>query len=173
MSISLKEDILNAVRDSKNARTYRAKTPKFREPTAPPQYEAPPMPPVKPPKPPTSGSNAVKSSNVQKSCPYSTPCGWCTKWDKKCDKKPYNYEPNVKTSPIGDSGLILTLNKPCKDDADHEWVDSSISTEGYACICKKCGAYKTMPFIDCLTSPSVVSEIIDEVIKENNHDRRI
>jgi hypothetical protein len=20
-------------------------------------------------------------------CIYSTPCGWCTKWDKKCDKK--------------------------------------------------------------------------------------
>lgn len=20
-------------------------------------------------------------------CTYSTPCGWCTKWDKKCDKK--------------------------------------------------------------------------------------
>lgn len=20
-------------------------------------------------------------------CAYSTPCGWCCKWDKKCDKK--------------------------------------------------------------------------------------
>lgn len=20
-------------------------------------------------------------------CTYSTPCGWCTKWEKKCDKK--------------------------------------------------------------------------------------
>ena len=20
-------------------------------------------------------------------CPYETPCGWCTKWDKKCDNK--------------------------------------------------------------------------------------
>ncbi len=20
-------------------------------------------------------------------CNYETPCGWCTKWDKKCDKK--------------------------------------------------------------------------------------
>jgi hypothetical protein len=24
---------------------------------------------------------------VSKSCTYETPCGWCTKWDKKCDKK--------------------------------------------------------------------------------------
>lgn len=20
-------------------------------------------------------------------CVYETPCGWCTKWDKKCDRK--------------------------------------------------------------------------------------
>ena len=20
-------------------------------------------------------------------CIYETPCGWCTKWDKKCDRK--------------------------------------------------------------------------------------
>ena len=20
-------------------------------------------------------------------CVYETPCGWCSKWDKKCDKK--------------------------------------------------------------------------------------
>ena len=20
-------------------------------------------------------------------CTYSTPCGWCCKWDKKCDRK--------------------------------------------------------------------------------------
>lgn len=30
-------------------------------------------------------------------CDYSTPCGWCTKWDKKCDKKIGNEsEPEIK-----------------------------------------------------------------------------
>lgn len=55
-------------------------TPEFRKPTPPP--------------PPTSGSNAVKPNpnyvppaSVNKPCTYETPCGWCTKWDKKCDKK--------------------------------------------------------------------------------------
>jgi hypothetical protein len=50
--------------------------------------------PTPPPPPPTSGSNAVKPNpnyippaSVKKSCPYELPCGWCTKWDKKCDKK--------------------------------------------------------------------------------------
>ena len=50
--------------------------------------------PAPPPPPPTSGSNAVKPNlnyvppaSVKKPCPYETPCGWCCKWDKKCDKK--------------------------------------------------------------------------------------
>jgi hypothetical protein len=24
---------------------------------------------------------------LTRQCVYSTPCGWCAKWDKKCDKK--------------------------------------------------------------------------------------
>lgn len=55
-------------------------TPEFRKSTPPP--------------PPTSGSNVVRPnptyvplSSVKKSCPYQLPCGWCTKWDKKCDLK--------------------------------------------------------------------------------------
>lgn len=24
---------------------------------------------------------------LTRQCTYETPCGWCTKWDKKCDKK--------------------------------------------------------------------------------------
>ena len=24
---------------------------------------------------------------ITRQCTYSTPCGWCAKWDKKCDKK--------------------------------------------------------------------------------------
>lgn len=56
-------------------------TPEFRKPTLPPP-------------PPTSGSNAVKPNpnyvppaSVKENCTYETPCGWCTKWDKKCDCK--------------------------------------------------------------------------------------
>lgn len=38
-------------------------------------------------------------------CVYETPCGWCSKWDKKCDKK----EP--KRNPIDDA--VATTNKMC------------------------------------------------------------
>ena len=24
---------------------------------------------------------------ITRQCTYSTPCGWCAKWDKKCDNK--------------------------------------------------------------------------------------
>ena len=26
-------------------------------------------------------------------CIYETPCGWCSKWDKKCDRKQFKHEP--------------------------------------------------------------------------------
>jgi hypothetical protein len=63
-----------------------------------------------PPSPPTSGSNAVKPNQnyilpnsikvITDTCPLLTPCGWCAKWDKKCDKKICGYptvDPTDKT----------------------------------------------------------------------------
>jgi hypothetical protein len=32
-------------------------------------------------------------------CIYETPCGWCSKWDKKCDNK---------IGRTNDNGLVLT-----------------------------------------------------------------
>ena len=41
-------------------------------------------------------------------CTYETPCGWCTKWDKECDKKPYKRGLRVQINPIDDvCGLKL------------------------------------------------------------------
>jgi hypothetical protein len=85
-------------------------TPEFRRPTPPPP-------------PPTSGSNAVKPPNVGSSvqrskqlCSYETPCGWCTKWDKKCDEK------------IGETSAY---NPPCKNCVNYFILDMP--------SCKKCG----------------------------------
>ena len=47
------------------------KTPKFRRS----------MPAPKP------NPNQIPPASVKITCTHSTPCGWCTKWDKKCDKK--------------------------------------------------------------------------------------
>lgn len=73
-------------------------------------------------------------------CNYSTPCGWCTKWDKKCDKKignssikPYDYLKEVST------------NKICKSEEDHEWECCGMSTGGSTYVCKKCYAHKFEP----------------------------
>ena len=68
-----------------------------------------PMPPVKPAKP-SEILNMIKSSpvavlpndisTVEIMCHYETPCGWCCKWDKKCDKKIGCDEPSI---PMPDS----------------------------------------------------------------------
>lgn len=152
MGMSLKDDILNAVRDSKIDKAFGFKTPKFRKTTPPPKpspnlgWQPTKSSGAKPLKPPTSGSNAVKPNpnyvppisvkSERETCPYELPCGWCTKWDKKCDRK-------IPESPI----LKETLtNKICKSDEDHEWVCCGISTKGSHYRCTKCGAYKTVPY---------------------------
>ena len=56
---------------------------KIRKSNVPPQYNPPPMPTVKT-NPPNTGSSV---QSPRKPCAYETPCGWCTKWDKQCDKK--------------------------------------------------------------------------------------
>ena len=87
MSLNLKDGILKAVKEAKafDDAVTESKTPRFRKPTVPPQYNPPPMPPVKPVKtnPPNVGSSVQPP---KKSCAYKTPCGWCSKWDKKCDR---------------------------------------------------------------------------------------
>lgn len=36
-------------------------------------------------------------------CIYETPCGWCAKWDKECDKKKPIRGNRVKINPIDDA----------------------------------------------------------------------
>lgn len=41
-------------------------------------------------------------------CVYETPCGWCSKWDKKCDKKTPERGQRVKCNPIDDARSIVS-----------------------------------------------------------------
>ena len=89
-----------------------------------------------PPPPPTSGSNAVKPNpnyvppaSVKKSCVYSTPCGWCTKWDKKCDKKIGGY-PTISDK-IQKNTVFETQNtSPCSNCIENTKIFS---------LCAECG----------------------------------
>ena len=86
-------------------------------------------------------------------CIYETPCGWCSKWDKKCDKKTPERGQRAKCNPVDDTidddgkeYLNETLtNKMCTEESDHEWVCIGISTAGTAYMCKKCNASKICP----------------------------
>lgn len=67
-------------------------------------------------------------------CVYETPCGWCSKWDKECDKK------------ISSTININIYNPIDRLDCSHEWTPmTSNSGTGIIYICSKCGATKTEP----------------------------
>lgn len=70
-------------------------------------------------------------------CVYETPCHWCTKWDKKCDRKSGISKPY--------DGLFDNV----KSDCDHEWIltnSGGANTTGTYSIyfCKKCGTSKNI-----------------------------
>lgn len=89
----------------KRKKKMGVQTPEFRKPAPPPPiprnpnavYQPAYTSTQNPPPPPTSGSNAVRPSpvviahtdigTIEIMCHYETPCGWCTKWDKQCNKK--------------------------------------------------------------------------------------
>ena len=75
-------------------------------------------------------------------CVYETPCGWCSKWDKNCDKKTPECEQITKCNPIND----VTTNKICRSEFDHQWECIGMSTAGSNYICRKCFARKTIPY---------------------------
>ena len=82
-------------------------------------------------------------------CVYGTPCGWCSKWDKECDKRIPERGQRTRRNPVGDvmddSLKEALVNKMCVEESDHEWECCGISTAGTTYICKKCHAYKTYP----------------------------
>ena len=80
-------------------------------------------------------------------CVYETPCGWCSKWDKKCDKKIPENEQKVKCDFID----YVTVNKTCQSEFDHEWECTGMSTTGTTYMCRKCHAQKTIPNINITT----------------------
>ena len=77
-------------------------------------------------------------------CVYETPCGWCSKWDKNCDKKTPECEQITKCNPIND----VTTNKICRSESDHVWECIGMSTAGTNYICRKCYSRKTVPYVD-------------------------
>jgi len=93
----------------------------------PPEYRNFTLPP-----PPVSGSNAFKSGlvtilpndigTVEIMCHYETPCGWCTKWDKKCDKKIGCGDEKPQRGLRAKAGIFFDeTSKPCAECAHDDW----------------------------------------------------
>lgn len=78
-------------------------------------------------------------------CVYETPCGWCSKWDKKCDKKAPERGQRIKCGPVDDAA-----NETGQSECDHEWEVMGFLLVGADCICKKCSVRKTVPWEEIL-----------------------
>ena len=84
-------------------------------------------------------------------CIYETPCGWCSKWDKKCDNKIPERGQRAKINPVDDviddigESIKVVTNKICETESDHEWECIGVSTAEFTFRCKKCYATKTYP----------------------------
>ena len=85
-------------------------------------------------------------------CVYETPCGWCSKWDKKCDNKIPERGQRAKINPVDDviddigESIKVVTNKICETESDHEWECIGVSTAEFTFRCKKCYATKTHPY---------------------------
>jgi hypothetical protein len=67
-------------------------------------------------------------------CIYEAPCGWCSKWDKKCNRK------------IEESKNTETDKKSKNNECTHKWMPiySIIQNDGrieYNYYCNKCREY--------------------------------
>ena len=87
-----------------------------------------------------------------KNCVYITPCGWCSKWEKECDKKINKPIESVDTATV----------EKCESESDHEWECIEFSTDRITYTCKKCGARKITPY------ESQPLPILYSSIKDNN-----
>ena len=75
-------------------------------------------------------------------CVYETPCGWCSKWDKKCDRKMLE-KVNTVDKDIEKAQDASKAVEKCKSECDHQWECTGMSTAGIQYTCKKCYAQKT------------------------------
>lgn len=66
-------------------------------------------------------------------CTYETPCGWCSKWDKKCDQKIPERGLRAKTNPIDETF------SPCSECAHEDWDMPQ---------CKECNAANNFKYFE-------------------------
>lgn len=71
----------------------------------------------------------VAKKNTTNHCSMQTPCGWCTKWDKKCDRKIGGY-PTVSDK-VQEKTVFKTTNaSPCSSCTENAKIFS---------LCAECG----------------------------------
>ena len=83
-------------------------------------------------------------TNLTGTCPYATMCGWCSKWDKKCDKKiGAATQTQIDTNQFDENNLTVTKvdnsMRFCRDCPNGTGEYASISSHPIRCnITGKC-----------------------------------
>lgn len=83
-------------------------------------------------------------TNLTNTCPYATMCGWCSKWDKECDRKIGAATPTkINTNQFNENNSALTkadnFTKFCRDCSNGTGDVASISSHPIRCgITGKC-----------------------------------
>ena len=54
-------------------------------------------------------------------CTYETPCGWCTKWDKKCDRKIPDQVGKPRLNSLDYAIRTATRKKKCYQCTNDGW----------------------------------------------------
>lgn len=69
-------------------------------------------------------------------CDYRTPCGWCSKWDKKCDKK-IGPATQINTNQFNENDMAITkadiFTKFCRDCPSGTGDVTSLSSHPIRC----------------------------------------
>jgi hypothetical protein len=101
-------------------------------------------------------------------CTYKTPCGWCTKWDKKCTKQLHG-----RFGEILDELEYITLSS-----LRNQIKQIKITTSFDIYLCSR---YEVMPLrahvakaefmgIPVVVDDNIDSEFYEIVLKENEYD---
>ena len=83
-------------------------------------------------------------TNLTGTCPYATMCGWCSKWDKECDRKIGTATPTkINTNQFDENNSTVTKadnsTKYCRDCPSGTNDCTSLSSHPIRCsITGKC-----------------------------------
>ena len=103
--------------------------------------------------------------NIAGICPYETPCGWCSKWDKKCDKKIGCADEKPQRGLRANTVILDDMPTSIHIGWDYEHCATCDSYEQ----CVDCIKNHPELVVKCILFGSLTKYIEENMSKESNH----